>query len=293
MVKQHQIVQVVKTVEDLRAQLQQWYRTSLTVGFVPTMGSLHDGHCALIKQAKVLCDRVCVSIFVNPAQFAPEEDFKSYPRDEAADLTILEKLGCHLSYMPSVDQMYPPDFATRIHVDKLSEGLCSWTRPHFFDGVTVVMTKLLIQIMPTILFLGEKDYQQLQVIKRLIHDLDLPVLVVSVPIVRALDGLALSSRNVYLTDSQRTIAPKLYALLVDAAKNVVTSSQPIEHIMQQTQKHLLDCGFDHVDYVCCRDAENLTPITQFDSKNTLRLLAAVRLGSTRLIDNVPVYPNFP
>ena len=291
--KQHQRVQVVKTVEDLRAQLQQWYRASLTVGFVPTMGSLHDGHCALIKQAKVLCDRVCVSVFVNPAQFAPEEDFKSYPRDEAADLAILEKRGCHLCYMPSVDQMYPPDFATRIHVDKLSQGLCSWTRPHFFDGVTVVMTKLLIQTMPTILFLGEKDYQQLQVIKRLIDDLDLPVLVVSVPIVRDLDGLALSSRNVYLTDSQRTIAPKLYALLVDAAKNVVTSSQPIEHIMQQTKTHLLDCGFDHVDYVCCRDAAKLTPITQFDSKSTLRLFAAVRLGSTRLIDNVPVYLTFP
>ncbi|MGH6619613.1 MAG: pantoate--beta-alanine ligase, partial [Alphaproteobacteria bacterium] len=212
--------ETVATVAALRDRVGGWRRRSMTVGLVPTMGALHDGHSALVRQCREQCDRTVVSIFVNPKQFAPNEDFATYPRNEAADLARLAGLGADLVYMPGGREMYADGFATVVSVARVSEGLCGVTRPHFFQGVATVVTKLLLQCLPDSAYFGEKDYQQLQMVRRLVRDLDIPVAIVGVPTVREADGLAMSSRNAYLTPAERAAAPALNRVLNQVAEKL-------------------------------------------------------------------------
>ncbi len=208
---------VLRTVTDLRAQVAAWRSSGLTVALVPTMGALHDGHLALIRRGRELADRVVASVFVNPTQFAPHEDFDRYPRDEAGDAAKLASAGCDALYAPTVRGMYPEGFSTAIVVGGPSEGLCGAFRPQMFGGVALVVTKLFLQALPDVALFGEKDYQQLMVIRRFTRDLDLPVRVEGLPTVREPDGLALSSRNAYLSPDERARAPELNRALTAAA----------------------------------------------------------------------------
>jgi len=268
----------------LRVRL--WRAKGARVALVPTMGALHAGHLALVHEAKARADKVVVSIFVNPAQFAPHEDFARYPRDFAADRAKLEQAGgVDLIYAPDQKLMYPQGFATRIAVDGPSAGLESDFRPHFFGGVATVVAKLFIQCAPDFAVFGEKDYQQLLVVRRMAADLDLNLEIVGVPTVREADGLALSSRNAYLTPEQRGIAAHLNRVLRrvgDRAK----SGTSIPQAEAEGAALLLDAGFDRVDYVAIRDAETLAPIRE--AARAARVLAAARVGGVRLIDNMPV-----
>ena len=200
---------ICPTVSAFRAELAALRKEGARIGLVPTMGALHEGHLALVRRAKEICDRVVVSAFVNPTQFGPGEDYSTYPRDEAADTAKLREIGVHAVFAPSVEEMYPPGFSTSVKVKGLTEGLCGAFRPVHFEGVTTVVTKLLLQVLPDVAVFGEKDYQQLQVIRRLVRDLDIPVAIEGVPTVREADGLALSSRNAYLSPGERAAAPML------------------------------------------------------------------------------------
>ena len=208
---------IARSVAELRAQVRAWRAAGLTVGFVPTMGALHAGHLALMRQALARCDRVVVSIFVNPTQFAPHEDLNRYPRDEAGDLAKLASVGVHLAYLPTVAEMYPEGASTWVEVEGLSHGLCAERRPHHFRGVATVVTKLLNQAQADLAVFGEKDFQQLQIVKRLARDLAIPTVIEGGPTVREPDGLAMSSRNLHLTPEHRAIAAKLYRVLTDTA----------------------------------------------------------------------------
>lgn len=272
-------------LDALRRRITAWRADGLRIGFVPTMGYLHEGHLALVRRALELADRVVVSIFVNPTQFAPGEDFERYPRDEAGDLAKLEATGAHLVYLPTRETMYAADHATWVTVERLSEGLCAVTRPHFFRGVATVVAKLFNRVQPDVAVFGEKDYQQLLVIRRMVADLDLPVEVVGHPTVREPDGLAMSSRNAHLSPEDRRIAPQLYRILAQTASRL-EAGEPAADALAQARQALLAAGFGSVDYVEFRDAATLEPLAAAERAG--RLLAAVRLGHTRLIDNVPV-----
>ena len=274
-----------RTVADLRAQVAAWRRDGQRVALVPTMGALHEGHLALVRHARELADRVVASVFVNPTQFAPHEDFDRYPRDEAGDGAKLASAGCDLLYAPTVREMYPEGFATSITVGGASEGLCGAFRPHMFGGVALVVTKLFLQSLPDVALFGEKDYQQLMVIRRFARDLDIPVQVVGVPTVREADGLALSSRNAYLTPDERARAPELSRALTDAAI-ALTDGAEAAGVIGRAKARIVAAGFGDVDYVELRDAETLEPVWRI--ARPARLLAAAWLGKTRLIDNVPV-----
>jgi pantoate--beta-alanine ligase len=247
------------------------------------MGALHDGHLALVREARARADRVVVSIFVNPTQFAPHEDFARYPRDLEADRAKLA--GVDLIYAPDVEQIYPPGFATKVVVDGPSAGLESDFRPHFFAGVATVVAKLFTQTQADIAVFGEKDYQQLLVVRRMSRDLDLGTEVVAVPTERDEDGLALSSRNAYLSAEERKIAPELYRTLRETALRARQSSA-IPKTEAEGTAALLSAGFERVDYLAIRDAETLRPLREVS--RPARVLAAAWLGKTRLIDNVPV-----
>jgi len=250
------------------------------------MGALHEGHLALVREAKSRADCVVVSIFVNPTQFAPHEDFSRYPRDLSSDQTKLARNGAvDLVFAPSLVEMYPTGFATKILVDGPAAGLESDFRPHFFGGVATVVAKLLLQCQPDIAVFGEKDYQQLLVIKRMVRDLDIATEIVPVPTVREVDGLALSSRNAYLSASEREIAPTLNRALL-AAGGRARSGVSVPKAEAEGTAVLLNAGFDRVEYFAIRDAETLQPIR--DVARPARVLAAAWLGRTRLIDNVPV-----
>jgi pantoate--beta-alanine ligase len=281
----HAPLPVVRTVADLRRRLDAWRAAGQTIGMVPTMGALHEGHLSLIACARARTDRVIASIFVNPTQFAPGEDFDAYPRDETRDAALLADAGCDLLFAPSAQEMYAPGFATTIAVAGVSEPLDGQTRPSHFSGVATVVAKLLIQARPDVAVFGEKDYQQLQVIKRLAWDLDLPTEIIGAPTVRAEDGLALSSRNAYLTPAEREIAASLNVVLLNLAR-ALASGAPVAPAEAEAVEALLAAGFDSVDYVEARDAEDLArlgpgPITEAPA----RVLAAARLGKARLIDN--------
>lgn len=278
---------ILRTVQQLRDQVARWRGQGDTIALVPTMGALHAGHLALVEAAKQQASRTVVSIFVNPAQFAPHEDFDRYPRQERADVEKLESTGTGLVYIPSREEMYAEGFATSVRVSGVSEGLCAVTRPHFFDGVALVVAKLLLQCLPEVAVFGEKDYQQLQVIKRLVRDLDIPTEIIGVPTVREPDGLALSSRNQYLDKRQRLLAPELYNTLQWAAQ-AVKNGQAVDETLVRATQRLLDGGFDKVDYLELREAERLQPLSVLD--RPARLLAAAYLGTTRLIDNIAVEP---
>jgi pantoate--beta-alanine ligase len=276
---------VVRDVPALRSEIGAWRKTGLRVGLVPTMGALHEGHLSLVRAAKDNCDRVVATLFVNPRQFAPHEDFERYPRNEAADSSMLAGAGCDLLYAPERAAMYPEGFATNVIVSDVSTPLEGEFRPHFFGGVATVVAKLLLQALPDAAFFGEKDYQQLQVIKRMARDLDIPVAIEGCPTVREHDGLAMSSRNAYLTADQRRVATRLNHLMHDAIK-AVRAGEPVAATEADAARHLIAAGFASVDYVAIRDAETLAPVA--DISRPARLLAAAWLGKTRLIDNMAV-----
>lgn len=252
------------------------------------MGALHAGHLSLVQRSRALADRTCVTLFVNPTQFGPNEDFEVYPRDEAADADLLMSEGTDLLFAPDRTEMYPEGDSTRVAVTGVSEDLEGAFRPHFFTGVATVVTKLLLQALPDVAVFGEKDYQQLQVIKRLVRDLHIPVHIESGETVREADGLALSSRNAYLSPAERAIAPALHqtlasvaAALADGADGAAVGDQE-----RRAAAALENAGFRSVDYIAARDAETLGP--WIDRTRPGRVLAAAWLGRTRLIDNVPV-----
>jgi pantoate--beta-alanine ligase len=276
---------IVRDVAALRAHVAAWRKAPLRVGLVPTMGALHEGHLSLVRIAKEKCDRVVASLFVNPRQFAPHEDFERYPRDEAGDAALLAAAGCDLMFAPERGAMYPPGFATNVIVSEVSTPLEGEFRPHFFGGVATVVTKLLLQALPDAAFFGEKDYQQLQVIKRMARDLDIPVEIAGCPTVRERDGLAMSSRNAYLSADERRIAGRLNHILRDAITSV-RRGDAIAAAEAEAARHLTAAGFSGVDYIAIRDAETLAPIA--DLAKPARILAAVWLGKTRLIDNMAV-----
>jgi len=275
---------IERTVSGLRERVRSWRRQGRTVGMVPTMGALHEGHMALVRAAQAECDHVVVSIFVNPAQFGPREDFHAYPRDETRDATVLAAAGSDLLYAPDAAEMYPPGFSTRVHVGDLTEDLCGGSRPNHFDGVATVVTKLLMQCAPDTAIFGEKDYQQLLVIKRFVRDLNIPVEIVGGAIVREADGVALSSRNAYLSASERKIAPQLYEIISQVAVDLA-QGRGADDASEAARFKLEAVGF-RVDYVAVRDPETLAPL--HGPVETARVLAAVHLGKTRLIDNVAV-----
>jgi pantoate--beta-alanine ligase len=279
---------IVRTVADLRAQLDLWRGQGHRIGMVPTMGALHAGHLSLIAHARSHAERVVASLFVNPAQFAPGEDFSAYPRGEARDAALLAGADCDLLFAPSTADIYPPGFATTITVSGVSEPLEGHSRPTHFSGVATVVAKLLIQARPDVAVFGEKDYQQLQVIRRLALDLDLPTHILGAPTVRAKDGLALSSRNAYLSERERAIAPALHAALTVMAKALAEGGSVAEAEAKAIAS-VLASGFDSVDYIQARHAQTLDrlgpgPVSQAQA----RILAAARLGKTRLIDNLAV-----
>jgi len=274
---------IVRTVADLRAQVGAWRRAGETVALVPTMGALHAGHMALVEQGRRLADHVVASVFVNPTQFAPHEDFDRYPRDESGDAAKLAQHGCDLLYAPSVAEMYPEGFATAISVGGPAEGLCGAFRPQMFGGVALVVTKLFLQALPDVALFGEKDYQQLQVVTRMAADLDIPSEIVGIPTVREADGLALSSRNAYLTPEERAVAPTLHQVLSRIAAAV---GKPTAPLAEAAAAELLAAGFSKVDYIDVRDSSTLDALDTV--RPGARVLAAAWLGRARLIDNLAV-----
>lgn len=272
------------TIQGLTASLAPARTTKKLIGFVPTMGNLHEGHLTLVRAAKKICDVVVVSIFVNPIQFGAGEDFDSYPRTLEQDSRLLADVGCDIIFAPSVDQMYGKQpRLTNIRVSQITNDLCGQSRPGHFDGVAVVVTKLFNIVQPDYAFFGQKDYQQLAVIRQLVQDLNIPLEVIGVPIVRAADGLALSSRNGYLSEEQRSIAPKIYQLLKQAEVGL-GEGQSLSQVLANISTELTQAGFV-VDYVEARQP-NLQPIEEFD--RDLVLFIAAKLGSTRLIDNLHI-----
>lgn len=269
-------METVRTINHLRGVIGQWRAAGNRIALVPTMGALHAGHIGLVGAALAIADRVVVSIFVNPTQFAAHEDLSRYPRDEAGDVAKLAGAGAHLVWAPSVAEMYPDGFATHIFVEGAALPLEGQFRPHHFGGVATVVCKLFSAAMPDVALFGEKDFQQLAVIRQMVRDLALPVAIQGVPTVREDDGLALSSRNAYLSEDERYIAPMLYKAISEVARG----RDP-----REAADALLATGFTKIDYVEVRDAETLGP---YAPGRPGRVLAAAWLGKTRLIDNVEV-----
>lgn len=282
-------MQTLRDVASLREALSALRSEGGKVAFVPTMGALHAGHMALVAEARQRARFVVASVFVNPAQFGPNEDLSRYPRQEARDAAMLEEHGCSLLWMPPVEVMYPGGHAasTKVTVSGPSEGLCGANRPGHFDGVATVVAKLFNQVQPDFALFGEKDYQQLAVIRRMTADLDFPVGIVGVPTQRDADGLALSSRNAYLSDEER-LAARVLPRALGRAASAIQAGEEIADALDAARAALGEAGFDPIDYVELRDAETLEPVSALD--RPARILAAARIGNTRLIDNLPVMP---
>jgi pantoate--beta-alanine ligase len=278
---------VVRTIADLRETVSGWRRQGFTVGFVPTMGALHEGHLTLVREAGRRADRVVASVFVNPAQFAAHEDLGAYPRQEGRDAELLAGAGCALMYAPAVEEMYPTDATTTISVGAPAEGLEGAFRPQMFGGVALVVAKLLNQVQPDVAVFGEKDFQQLIVVKRLVRDLDIPVEIVGVSTIRDGHGLALSSRNAYLSAAELEVARKLNGVLAEAGARA-SAGAPLPAVEAGAREALLQAGFSHVDYVAIRRAEDLGGFEGGTVDGPARILAAAWLGRTRLIDNMPI-----
>lgn len=272
---------------ELRQKIIAWRKAGDTIGLIPTMGALHAGHLSLVRLAQQVVKRTIVSIFVNPRQFGPKEDFHRYPRPLEQDLQLLAQVGADLAFTPSVEIMYPEGYSTTISVGGLSATLDGINRPGHFDGVATIVTKLLLQAFPDIAVFGEKDYQQLQIIRQLVNDLDIPTRIIGVPIMREPDGLAMSSRNRYLSEEERKIAARLYATLDETAKKI-RQGNDIKKAIKEGIASLKQAGFNKIDYLELVDAQNLKPLTQWD--RPARLLTASYLGTTRLIDNIPLVP---
>ena len=278
-------MKVVRTIAALRDCVKSWRKKDESIGLVPTMGGLHNGHLSLVEHSKLLADRTITTLFVNPSQFAPHEDFATYPRKERADREMLEAAGSDLLVAPNVSEIYPDGHLTRVDVQGLSHILEGEFRPYFFTGVATVVTKLLLQALPDVAVFGEKDYQQLCVIQTMARDLDIPVEIIGAKTVREEDGLAMSSRNFYLTSEERKVAPRLYQIICQVAKNLHDGDQPINQ-RSWAEAELTKAGFGAVDYVAVRDAQTLGPVN--DASRPARVLAAAYLGRTRLIDNVAI-----
>jgi len=287
------LLPIVRTVADLRAVVRGWRRTGERIGLVPTMGALHEGHLSLVRMGKAQAERVVATVFVNPTQFAPTEDLDRYPRQEARDAELLQGAGCDLLFAPAPAEVYPDRFSTSVTVSGVSEDLEGRFRPQMFGGVATVVSKLLNMVQPDCALFGEKDWQQLMVIKRMARDLDLPVEILAGPTVRDDDGLAMSSRNAYLTTEQRAIAARLNVILADAAIRF-RAGAALAEVEAEARDELLAAGFEKVDYVAVRMAESLAPMAENDAgiladlHNNARILAAAWLGGTRLIDNMAV-----
>lgn len=279
---------ICRTKSEIRAAAAQWSRAGETVGVVPTMGALHEGHLTLVDVAARECDRVIATVFVNPLQFAPHEDFDAYPRDLESDGALLAGRGCDGLFAPAQSELFAPDFSTNISVGGVGEGHCAVARPHFFDGVATIVAKLLLVVLPDIAVFGEKDFQQLAVIRRMVRDLDLGVDILSAPIVREADGLAMSSRNQYLSAAERAIAPALHSAIKAAADAIAAPGAAWSDIGAIARDEILAAGFSSVDYVNFVRAVDLETIDR--AGPSARILAAARLGETRLIDNIAVAP---
>ena len=278
-------MEVVRTIAELRQHTSRWRIAGQKTGLIPTMGALHNGHLSLIKLAQEKCDRVIATIFVNPRQFLPNEDFEEYPRNEESDIEKLIAIGVDLLFAPKASEMYKPDASTTVVISKLTDCLCATSRPGFFDGVGTVVTKLLIQALPDVAIFGEKDYQQLLVIKRLARDLDIPAEIIGAPTIREADGLAVSSRNVYLSQTNRKIASNISKILKKTATTIAQGNDvPVACV--EARNELILAGFSEIDYFEARHSETLELIQNFE--NSGRLFAAVWLGSTRLIDNLEI-----
>lgn len=279
-------LKTVRTVESLRAQVSLWRRRDMRTALVPTMGALHEGHLRLVEIGLRTADRVVVTIFVNPQQFAPGEDLDAYPRTEKSDVEKLRAAGAHLVYAPPLLEMYPEGFSTSVSLaGPAKAGLEDKHRPHFFDGVATVVAKLFIAAGCDYAMFGEKDFQQLKVVTRMARDLSIPTGVIGVPTVRADDGLALSSRNAYLSEEERALAPILHQSLQDLAADI-RAGKNIARSCGAAKKRLKAAGFKP-DYLEARVAETLEPVKTI-SETELRILAACWLGKTRLIDNIAV-----
>ena len=285
-------MQTVRSLDMLRKSLAELRADGGSIGLVPTMGALHEGHLTLMRQAKAKCDHVVASIFVNPTQFGPNEDLDAYPRQLAEDSAMLEAEGVALLWAPTVDAMYPPGFVTNISVSTVSEGFCGASRPGHFDGVATVVCKLFNQVMPDMAFFGEKDFQQLAVIRAMARDLDLtrPHVdnIVGVPTVREADGLAMSSRNRYLSPEHRAAATALPNGMKLAIAEIEAGQAP-DAALDTLKRVLIESGFDSVDYAALADASSLE-LLDSTPKAPARLLVAARIGKTRLIDNMAVQP---
>tara|TARA_Y100000588_G_scaffold13707_1_gene14783 strand:+ start:60 stop:938 length:879 start_codon:yes stop_codon:yes gene_type:complete len=277
---------IVRNVTDLRDIISNWRLGGLTIGLIPTMGAIHKGHTSLVKEAKSHCDKVVVSIFVNPAQFGENEDLNAYPADEEQDVRALTSVGTDLVFCPSSCEVYPDDFSTVVSVSRLAAGLCGPFRPGHFEGVATVVTKLLLQSLPDIAIFGEKDYQQLLVIRQLVKDLNIPVKVIGAKIIREKDGLAMSTRNQYLSPGDRLIAPELNRILQLVAEWVKAKPGDCESICRLARTKLLEKGFEAVDYITVCDSETLEPLKTY--MGNAHVLGAARLGPARLIDNISI-----
>ncbi|KGJ05278.1 pantoate--beta-alanine ligase [Paracoccus sphaerophysae] len=278
-------IQVVRSVVELRAVTRGWRQAGDSVAVVPTMGALHDGHLSLVAQARDACDRVIVTLFVNLTQFDRPEDLAKYPRTENRDRAVLEPAGVDLLFMPGVDEVYPPGFATTVSVSGLTSGMCGDFRPGHFDGMATIVAKLFLMTGADRAFFGEKDWQQLQIVRRLAADLNIPIEVIGCPTVREADGLAMSSRNARLSPPDRTAAPALYAALTHAAQRLRGGEDPAP-VLEAARAEILAGGFARVEYLDLRHPQTLTPLDRLDGP--ARLLAAAWLGPVRLIDNVAV-----
>ena len=278
-------MQTLRTVDALRAAISKLRKPDRTIALVPTMGALHAGHLALVEEGRRRASQVVTSIFVNPTQFGPNEDLSTYPRREAADARRLEAAGCAILWAPDVTEMYPAGFSTKVSVAGVTEGLDGAARPGHFDGVATVVIKLLNQVRPDVALFGEKDYQQLATIRRMVTDLDMGIEIVGVPTQRDDDGLALSSRNAYLSPEERIAARALPRALGEAAA-AIGRGDPVPDALAAAEARLADAGFGPIDYVTLCNAATLAPIDALDGE--ARLLAAAKLGRTRLIDNLPV-----
>lgn len=279
-------MQVIRSVKSLQRLIQKAKARSQRIGFVPTMGALHDGHASLMRRCRRDNPLAVVSIFVNPKQFGPREDFRKYPRMEEADRILAKKAGVDILFCPSENEMYPDDHLTYIDVEKITKTLCGRSRPGHFRGVATVVGKLLNMVMPDVLYLGQKDAQQALIIKRMIRDLNFPVQVKVCPIVRDADGLALSSRNRYLTEKQRREAVILYQSLREAKKRIFEGERRAGKIAGMIRSRVTRNTSGRIDYVECVDAETLESLTRAGGKVMIAL--AVHFGKTRLIDNMIV-----
>ncbi|MGJ8622952.1 MAG: pantoate--beta-alanine ligase [Yoonia sp.] len=279
------IAPILRTLAGLRDQTAIWRQAGETIGVVPTMGALHQGHLSLARAARAQCDRVIITIFVNPMQFNDPDDLKNYPRTEQEDARKLESIGVDLIYVPDPDQIYPEGFATTVSVSGLTDMLCGESRPGHFDGVATVVPKLFLQTSADYAFFGEKDYQQLQIVRRMAADLDIPIEVIGCPTIREEDGLAMSSRNLLLSDRSRVYAPVL-AEVMDTLRNQLRAGAAMPDVLPEAQARIMAAGFNKIDYLELRAGDDLRLLDR--AQPDARLFAAAWLAGVRLIDNIAV-----